>query len=827
MINGLSSDEANKRLITIGYNELPANKSKNIFETALEVIKEPMFLLLISCSALYIILGDTTEGFIMLGWVLVIIFITFYQFRKTEKALDALRVLSSPRAKVIRDSNEISIAGREVVPDDIVILNEGVRIAADGILLSSENLSVDESMLTGESIPVVKSSSIERNENSKVYSGTLVVNGSGIFTVSATGINTEFGRIGKSLQLIEQDQTKLQKEMKSLIRNLFVFGFGISIAVVAAYYYTRGNFLQSLLNGLAASMSILPEEFPVVLTVFLAIGSWRLSQQNILTRKPSAIETLGSATVLCSDKTGTITQNKMEVDSIYVDDMLLSKSMFIDHTHTLIRLIEMAFLASQKNTIDPMEKAIVNCYEAYSKEKNPERKFEKEYPLSKDFFAMTRVYKYESNRFVSYCKGAPETIFTLCKLNVEEKKVFLNIVQKFAQKGLRIIGVATEDMVNNTLPDSQADFNFKFAGLIGFQDPIRPEVPKAIQECYDAGIKVIMITGDYPETAKNIAIQAGMNVSEFMLTGKDLKNLNEKALMEKIKHVNIFARIIPEQKLQIIKALKANGEIVAMTGDGVNDAPALKAADIGIAMGQRGTDVAREASSLVLLDDNFSSIVSAIRLGRKVYDNLQKAMAYIIAIHIPIIGLTLIPAFFFNLPILLMPLHIVFLELIIDPITSIAFETEKEELNIMNRPPRKPNVKFFGVKNIFSSSLIGLLLLIMVLVVYFISIREGHNAAEIRAIAYSALIIGNIGLILTNLSRTRNIISIIMEKNIMLLIILISTTILLLLLLTIPYLRSIFSFEYPGTKHFIISIVGSFTLLFILEILKFFKWKNK
>jgi Ca2+-transporting ATPase len=827
MINGLTSIQAAEKIKLEGYNELASAKPKNILSIALEVIKEPMFLLLISCGILYMILGDYKEGIILLSAIFIIIFITFYQYQKTEKALDALKKLSSPRALVIRDGKEIRIPGREVVTDDIIIINEGDRIPADAVLLDSLNISVDESLLTGESVPVVKNVQLdEANTQVMLFSGTLVVQGKVIAKVLSTGTKTQFGKIGISLQSIEQDETRLQKEMKVLIRNLFIAGAIISVGVVAAFYFTRGNLIQSVLNGLAAAMAILPEEFPVVLTVFLALGSWRLSKKNVLTRKPSAIETLGSATVLCSDKTGTITLNKMEVVALCDNNKIYHKSDFKDNKEHLQDLITSAFSASQNDSIDPMEKAIVNAYREIVTEKNHSEKLIKEYPLSKQLFAMTRVLEGASHEsFSVFSKGAPEAIFALCKMNEQEITPHLSAVNQMAEKGYRVIAVATTSWNQQTLPEIQFDFDFKFLGLIGFEDPIRPEVPQAIKECNEAGIKVIMITGDFPATATSIASQIGLQSAENVLTGEELKKMNDVQLQEKIKTVNVFARIIPEQKLQIIKALKANGEIVAMTGDGVNDAPALKAADIGVAMGGKGTDVAREASSLVLLDDNFASIVSAIRSGRKIYDNLQKAMSYILAIHIPIIGLTLLPAFFTSLLLLLMPLHIVFMELIIDPVCSVAFESEQEEKGIMQRPPRNPNELFFGWHKMVFSLIQGLLLLIMVLVVYFLSIHEGHNEREVRAIAFSSLIIGNIFLILTSLSKTRNFISILMEKNIAVLLIIAIALTLLFLIISVPALQQIFNFQFPGYNHFISSITGAAIILLIFESYKFIKTK--
>lgn len=821
MYQGLSSKRAAEQLKQHGYNELPSAKPKGIWQIAVEVMKEPMFILLICCGALYIILGDYLEGISLLCSVTIIIFITFYQHRKSEKSLEVLRQLSSPRALVFRDANEVRIAGREVVPGDIIILHEGDRVPADAIMLESNHLTVDESLLTGESVPVIKYEA----EKSEIFSGTLVVQGKGVAEVTRTGTHTEFGKIGTSLKDIEQDSTRLQREMKRLIRNLFIAGGVISVGVVAAFYFTRGNLLNSLLTGLSAAMAILPEEFPVVLTVFLALGAWRLSKNNVLTRKPSAIETLGSVTVLCSDKTGTITQNKMAVVALHAYGNTYSKTDFSPDKKPIADLLTVLFHASAQNSIDPMEKAIGQEYE---KIKAPalQLKLLKEYPLSKDLFAMTRVFESEHDKSISaYCKGAPEAVFKLCGLSDSELARYTSIVHSMAENGYRILASATANSLNANLPEKQSDMHFAFSGLVAFEDPIRPEVAKAIKECKDAGIKVIMITGDYPATAKSIAAQIGLQSDNAVLTGAELKTMNADVLKQRIKDTYIFARIVPEQKLQIIQALKANGEIVAMTGDGVNDAPALKAADIGVAMGLKGTDVAREASSLVLLDDNFASIVHAIRSGRKVFDNLQKAMSYIIAIHIPIIGLVLLPAFFSWLPVLLMPLHIVFMELIIDPVCSVAFESEQEEKGIMNRSPRKPDELFFGWRKMLFSLLKGSMVLAMVVSVYFLSLNEGHSPAEVRAIAFSSLIIGNVFLILTSLSDSRNVIAVILEKNIAVLIISVVAFVLLVLTISIPVLQHLFSFEFPGVKHFLSSFTGAIIVLIILELIKIIRQK--
>ncbi|MFZ9386324.1 MAG: cation-translocating P-type ATPase [Chitinophagaceae bacterium] len=823
MSPGLTTKEARTRLVRVGYNELPSARSKNIWKIVAEVMREPMFLLLISCASLYMILGDYREGIIMLITVCIIIMITFIQYRKTERALEALRNLASPRALVIRDGKEIRIPGRELVPGDLMILNEGDRVAADAELEDTGNLAVDESLLTGESVAVEKMTG-DNKDAAKVFSGTMVVRGYGLARVTETGIHTRFGTIGLSLQGIGQQETRLQKEMKSLIRNLFLGGIIISILIVALYYMTRGNFMQSLLNGLAASMAILPEEFPVVLTVFLALGAWRLSRKNVLTRKPSAIETLGSATVLCSDKTGTITQNRMKVVELYDGNRFFSGAEGCEDPEQAARLLRAAHHASPDNSVDPMEIAITESHRYFNHRDSENMELVKEYPFSRESMSMSRVMRSGPGLANSvFAKGAPEKIFRLCRLSAEQKEKHLLAVKQMAEKGYRVLAVASASGVSEALPEDHSEFRFELDGLIGLTDPVRPEVPQAIRDCQAAGIKVIVITGDYPITARCIGKQIGLPESAKLMTGAELDKMSDEALQQEISKVSIFARVVPEQKLRIVSALRSNREIVAMTGDGVNDAPALKAADIGVAMGNKGTDVAREASALVLLDDNFTSIVSAIRLGRRIFDNLQKAMNYILAIHIPIIGLTLLPAFFPSLPVIMMPLHIIFLELIIDPVCSVAFETEKEEKNIMDRPPRPPQEKFFGLNRILGSIMSGFLLLGMVLFVYFLSRGEGHSDGEVRAITFSSLIIGNILLILTNLSKTRTVVEVIAEKNFVVLGLLTGATAMLAGVIFHPYLRDLFSFEYPGTGHFLPALGASLVMVSVLEIIKLVK----
>lgn len=821
--SGLSSDLAKKLLSQHGPNEISKDKPKGVGAIVLEVIKEPMFILLFCCGSIYIFLGDHREGIMLLCSVLVIIFITFYQNKKTEESLSALRQLSSPRALVIRDGIQVRIPGSEVVPGDILLINEGDRVTADAKILIANQLSIDESMLTGESLPVLKSENETTIENANtIFSGTLVIQGSGMAQIYATGSKTKLGQIGASLLSIEQHPTRLQTEMKQFIKKLFFGGGIISLCVIAIFYFTRGNFTDAILNGLAAAMAILPEEFPVILTIFMALGAWRLSKSNVLTRKPSAIETLGSATILCSDKTGTITQNKMEIKILQTGTNAIHADAFNQYKSEISPILKTLYNASSSNSVDPMDKAILQQYEdQIASNEDGEIRLCKEYPLSKTLFAITRVIQHPTETYpTAYCKGAPESILKMCRLTQSNYQEQMEHVEFLAAEGYRILAAATCTLSNNNLPESQTDFQWQFTGLVGFEDPIRKEVPQAIEECYAAGIRVIMITGDFPITAMSIANQIGLTHGNQIITGDELQKMSTSELALKIRNTHIFARIVPEQKLQIIKALKANGEIVAMTGDGVNDAPALKAADIGIAMGMKGTDVAREAASLVLLNDDFSSIVSAIHLGRRIFDNLQKAMSYVIAIHIPIIGMVMLPALFSSLPILLMPLQIVFLELIIDPICSIAFESEQEEVGIMNRPPRDANLHFFGWKNILFSLFEGVLLLSVVLTVYFISIREGHTDGEVRAIAFSSLIIGNVFLIFSSLSKTRNFLSAFKSKNNTVIIISVAALVLLITSLRVPFLLDSFHFEFPGYSHFLTAIIAATVMLIILELKK-------
>ena len=810
-VSGLSEKEASERLALEGFNEIPSAKKHSIISIALSVLREPMLLLLTASGIIYMVLGDIQEALMLLGFVFVIIGITLYQERKTERALEALRDLSSPRALVIRDGVSRRIAGREVVRGDIIVLSEGDRVPADGIVLDSNNLMVEESLLTGESVPVHKAESQDTVEMGRpggdnspfVYSGTLVVGGLGMALIAATGMYTEFGKIGKSLQTIEPEETLLQKETRRIVRNLALIGLSLCAVMAIVYGLSRGNWIDGFLASITLAMAILPEEFPVVLTVFLALGAWRISQSRVLTRRMPAIETLGSNTVLCVDKTGTLTLNQMSVDRISVDGEFFNVDLSTakEPPEKFHQLIEFSILASQTNPFDPMEKALKKLgdhYQNMTEHLHGDWVFMREYPLSKKLMALSRVWKSpNSEDYIIAAKGAPEAMIDLCHLSEAKTLELSKQVERMAADGLRVLGVAKTHFKQVSLPGDQHDFKFEFLGLLGFAEPIRPTVPAAIQECYEAGIRVVMITGDYPVTAQHIARQVGLKPLDKVITGVELYNMSDQELGERIKTVNIFARVVPEQKLRLVNAFKENGEIVSMTGDGVNDAPALKSANIGIAMGGRGTDVAREAGALVLLDDDFSSIVKAIRLGRRIFDNLRKAMAYILAVHVPIAGLSLIPVLF-GWPLVLLPVHVVFLELIIDPACSVAFEAEPEEPNVMSRPPRNRKEPLFSRRTIILSLMQGIAVLLVTLAIYGFTLNQGRGELEARSLAFTTLVIANLGLILSNRFWSKNVLDSLRYKNTSLSIIIAATLAILTLVIYVPFLRELFRF---GTLH--------------------------
>jgi len=813
-IRGLSEEEALRRLREDGYNEIPSAKRRSIYSIAYDVVTEPMFLLLIAGGILYLFLGDLEEALLLLFFVVVVMGITLYQESKTERALEALRDLSSPRAIVIRDGRQRRIPGREVVVGDYVVVTEGDRVPADAVVLAASNLLVDESLLTGESVSVRKSAgdasqALDRpggDDLPFVYSGTMAVQGHGITLVKGIGVGTEIGRIGKALRTIEDESDFFEAETGKLVRYMAAGGLVLCVLVVVLYGLSRGSWVDGFLAGIALAMAMLPEEIPVVFTIFLAIGAWRMSKRNVLTRRLQAIRTLGATTVLCVDKTGTITLNRMSLNRLYTDGRFHPVESESPPTppEEFHELLEYSILASQKYPFDPMEKSIKELgLNALSGTEHIHNNWSlvREYTLSKDLLALSHVWKSpDGSEFIIAAKGAPEAIVDLCHLDTGKTREISDAVSRMASDGLRVLGVARASFSHDTFPVGQHDFNFIFVGLIGFADPIRPGIADAVRECYDAGIRVVMITGDYAGTAQMVAKEIGLRSPDAVVTGWELASMGEEELRRKVREVNVFARVVPEQKLVLVKALKANGEIVAMTGDGVNDAPALKAAHIGVAMGLRGTDVARESGSLVITDDNFTSIVSGVRMGRRILDNLKKALAYILSVHVPIAGMSFLPVLM-RWPLALMPAHIAFLELIIDPACSVVFEAEEAEKDVMKRPPRRLTDPLFSRKDVVLSLLQGLMVLLVVANVYVLALYRGIADDEARTMAFTALVIANLGLILTNRSWNQSSITMLRTQNKALIWVFGGTLFFLGLVLYLPFLQGVFHFQRLSTSE--------------------------
>lgn len=817
-LKGLTNSEAQERLKLEGYNELPTEKNRRFLNLVLDVIKEPMLLLLLSGGLIYLVLGDIQEAIVLLISVFFIIGITVYQENKTEKTLAALKNLASPQALVWRDSEYLKISGREVVREDLVFLNEGDRVPADGELIWSNNLTLDESLLTGESLPVERKAAALQNEEKKVHSGTLVVAGQGIFSVKSIGRQTEIGKIGKLLSSLEDVKTPLQKDFARLTRGVLVVGIFLCLAVVFLNYLSGLGLLPSFLSGIILAMAIFPEEFPVVLMIFLSIGAWRLSRHQVLVRKMSAVESLGAATVLAVDKTGTLTLNKMKVNQVYLSEHKSNEPLEVSlHDNNLFKeMMRLAALASKQQTFDPLEKAIKELKRSIYQKENIYQAWNliKEYPLTSELFVFANAFEGRDDKKILICaKGAPEAIISLCHLNKDEEKNLSDQVLKMAKAGLRIIGVATSEP--KIISDNIKDYPFKFIGLLGLADPIRPGVPEAIKECYSAGIKVKMITGDYPETGRKIAEKIGLENFSEVLSGRELAELSPEELKERINRVNVFARMVPASKLDIIQALKANQEVVAMTGDGVNDGPALKASDIGVAMGRRGTEVAREAADIVLLDDNFSSLVRGVREGRKIFDNLKRAMVYILAVHIPIAGLSLLPLLF-GWPLILYPAHIVFLELIIDPICSIVFEAEAADKEIMKRAPRNYRSSILSWRSFLISLLQGGSLLLIIALAYGYYLHQGWEVDQARTVSFAILIFANLLLVLANRSWAHNFFASFKKANSALWPIMLFGLSFLALVIYQPFFRHIFKFTTLSLE-----LLGQALLIAILPVLIF------
>jgi len=830
-VQGLSETEAAARLSAEGYNELPRARQRTIPRIAFEILKEPMFGLLIASGAIYFFLGDLQEALLLLAFATISVGIAIVQESRSENVLKALRDLTSPRALVVRGGVRRRIPGREVVRGDVLVLSEGDRVPADGRLLTGDDLLIDESLLTGESVPVRKLAGSPSgparpggDDLPFVFCGSLVVRGQGVAEIAATGPRSEMGKIGTTLRDIQSVSPRLTVQTRRLVRIAAIGGLIISAVAVVLYGTLRGSWLEATLGGIAIGMSMLPEEFPLVLTVFMVMGAWRISRARVLTRRAAAIETLGSATVLCTDKTGTLTENRMtvvelrEAGQVYHPSPADIGSLPVQFAP----LVECGVLASAIEPFDPMEQAF-HKLESATRADRPHphegRTLSRAWGLRPELLAVTQAWQSsDADSHVIAMKGAPEAVARLCRFDAAAMASLRQDVDAMAAKGMRVLGVARALVSEPSWPDSPTDLTFTFLGLVGLADPLRAEVPAAVAECHAAGIRVVMITGDYPATARAIAHQAGI-VSDAVMTGEEIDGLNDADLAAAVRASAVFARILPAQKLRIVQAFKANGEVVGMTGDGVKDAPSLKAADIGIAMGGRGTDVAREASSIVLLDDNFGSIVQTIRLGRRIYDNLRKAMGYIIAVHVPIAGLALLPLLF-GTPIVLAPIHIAFLEMVIDPVCSVVFEAEAEERDLMRRPPRSPKSPLFSTGLIAWSLVQGGFGLLLVGLVYFLGVQRGMPDTEVRALAFATLLLTNVGLILVNRSFSSSLWSAVSRWNPALWIVVGVALPLLLAAVSWEPAQALFRFGPLHIDDLAICLGAAAALLASLEILK-------
>jgi Ca2+-transporting ATPase len=827
---GLSDDEAENRRILFGHNQLEFSKKPTLFKIVLGVFKEPVFQLLCAAGLVYFLLGDILDAAVLSIFVLLSASISILQQRRADRVLDRLRALAAPRALVVRAAAQRRIAATQVVPGDLVVLAEGDRVPADIRLLSCQELYIDESLLTGESMPVQKTPR-QRNETGMVRLGCLVVRGQGLGRVIATGLRTEFGKIGQAAVRLTEPPGRLERDIGRLVRIFTACAAVVSLMVFAANYGVVGDAIAAILAGITAAMGLIPEEFAVVLVTFMAMGAWRISQHHVLTRRRTAIERLGSATVLCADKTGTLTQNQMQVALLSTDGRTVER-IHGKPSQRAQQLLSDAARACAEHSADPTDRAILDCLDD-TRKGDQEIQADlgtKTYGLTAEFSAMTTVSLQSSGRLRVVMKGAPEAVLSCCSLLTAQRSEIYTTIAEMASQGSRVLGVATAEWDRCTpLPSGQQEFRLSFSGLIGLADPLRPLVPEAIGRCKTAGIRVVMITGDHPVTALAISEQAGLvdrratDLQTLIITGDVLEQMSESELAQRIENCCIYARIKPNQKLRIVQAYQQAGHVVAMTGDGVNDSPALKSADIGIAMGCRGTDVAREASALVLLDDDFSSIVYAIERGRQIYQNLRKAIGFIVTIHIPIAGLAALPGFIGLAP-LLLPVHIAFMEMIIDPAGSFVYESQRSADDLMRQPPRDPRAKILSYQLLIKSVIQGLAVLLVLALAAAWALNLPIDQAEVRSLVFVGLVASSLAIVTANLLGDRPTWDLVKTPNIALLIISAVAVGLLHLIVWIPGLRSAFHFAAVAPWWFLAALaVGWFNYVILRLIQKFFR----
>jgi Ca2+-transporting ATPase len=787
---GLSDAEVITSRRQFGNNDIQLKEERTFFTVIKDVALEPMFILLLAACTVYFILAQYQEGIIMLVSILIVSGISFFQEYRSRNAVQALKKLSASKAKVIRNSREIKIPSEELVVGDIMQIEEGENIAADGIIISLNDFSVNESLLTGESF------SIYKNANDKIYKGTMVTSGSATVKIDAVGLTTKLGKIGSSLEEIEVVKTPLQIQINAFVRRMVFFGAIAFLLVFGVNYYQSGNMLFGLLQGLTLAMSVLPEEIPVAFSAFQALGAFRLLRNKIIVKQPQFVETLGSATVVCVDKTGTITQNLMKIE--YLFDAAGNVSLHNDGKNKLPQeLIEYAMWSSETEPFDPMEKAIHQLYEKVAvKDERENFKQVHEYPISGKPPMMTHIFKNDEGKTIIAAKGAPEAILRNANLSADEIQHIEEQTLVYAKQGYRVLGVGKGAWHEQDYPSSQETFRFEFFGLVAFNDPPKSNMDEIIQTFHQAGINVKIITGDYAETAVAISKQIQLDNTFNYMTGKEVLQLSSKELQKKVSIINIFARMFPEAKLKVVEALKANGEVVAMTGDGVNDTPALKAAHIGIAMGSRGSEAAKAVASIIITDDDLVHMTEAVALGRKIYDNLKKAIQYIVSIHIPIILIVTLPLLFaWRYTGFFSPVHVIFLELIMGPTCSIIYENEPIEPGTMLRPPRQLSATFLSVRQLTTSVIQGLMITAACLGIGYYFMQQQASETTVRTVIFTTLLFSNIFLTLVSRSFKYSILKTIRYKNYLLSLIIAVTALFIFSLLFIPLLRSLFLLE--------------------------------
>ena len=750
--SGLSTAQATTAQQISGYNQLPTKKPKPLVFRVVAVFKEPMLLLLIAAGILSLILADPLDTAVLMIMIAGVVGITLYQQERAEKALQSLQQMASPTAMVLRDGSWARLEARLLVVGDLVRVAEGERVPADLVVLESSNFSVDESALTGESLAV------EKPAGQQLFSGTLAILGRATARVQAIGPNTELGKIGASLVEIGHERTRLEQEINKIVKIIAAIAVVASATVVVLLGLNSGDWLVAMISGIATAMAMIPEELPVILTLFFALGAWRMSKERVLTRRSAVIETLGSATVICVDKTGTLTMNQMSVDSLILGDAQHQLASG-EPDQQFAQLVRFGQLATPRDSFDPVDRSFISL-----KPLEAELELVREYPLTPELMAMTLVWK-DNGQLLVATKGAPEAVAKLCGYSDEQIADLTAEVTKAANTGRRIIAVAMAKYSDSQqLPDRQRDLKLEFLGMVSLRDQIRPGVPHSVAECHQAGIRVIMITGDFIGTARAIASEIGIENGSY-LTGSELDSLSDQELATRVKDVSVCARMTPGHKLRLISALKANNEVVAMTGDGVNDAPALKRADISLAMGLHGTDVAREASHLIITDDDFSSIVAGVKRGRSIYEALRKAVAYVIAVHVPLMGMALIPVMSQDWPLILLPAMVAFVEMVIDPACTIIFQAEQPEPNIMRRKPRPIQQKLLNLGVLWIALSQGLVVLVFVAAQYFWLVAAGRVEIEVRSMTLALMIVANFALIMVNRSWSLGMIRTIRERK--------------------------------------------------------------